>query len=31
VSSRTYTLDRPDVVLMAVTSQLRPTPQIGET
>ena len=30
VSSRAYGLERPDVVLMAVTSQLRPTPALGE-
>ena len=30
VSSRAYALERPDIVLMAVTSQLRPTPQLGE-
>lgn len=31
VSSRAYAVERPDVVLMAITSQMRPTPQIGET
>jgi len=31
VSSRAYAIERPDVVLMAITSQLRPTPAIGET
>jgi mRNA interferase MazF len=31
VSSRACAAERPDVVLMAITSQLRPTPQIGET
>lgn len=31
VSSRAYNLARPDVVMMAITSQLRPTPAIGET
>ncbi len=31
VSSRAYSLERPDLVLMAVTSQLRLTPVIGET
>jgi mRNA interferase MazF len=31
VSSRAYAVRRPDVVLMAVTSQLRPTPGLGET
>lgn len=30
ISSRTYNLERPDVVLMAVTSQIRPTPAFGE-
>ena len=30
VSSRTYNLERPDVVLMAVTSQLRPMPALAE-
>lgn len=30
VSSRAYNLERPDLIMMAVTSQLRPTPQIGE-
>lgn len=30
VSSRAYTIERPDVVLMAVTSQLRPSPAFGE-
>ena len=31
VSSRVYAIERPDVVLMAITSQLRPTPALGET
>ncbi len=31
VSSRAYAIERPDVVLMAITSQLRPTPALGET
>lgn len=31
VSSRAYAVERPDLVLMAVTSQLRPTPALGET
>ena len=30
VSSRTYNRERPDLIVMAVTSQLRPTPAIGE-
>lgn len=30
VSSRAYGLERPDLVLMAVTSQRRPTPAFGE-
>ena len=30
VSSRAYNLERPDLVMMAVTSQLRPTPAFGE-
>lgn len=30
VSSRAYAVERPDVVLMAITSQLRPTPAFGE-
>jgi mRNA interferase MazF len=30
VSSRAYALARPDVVLMAITSQLRPEPMLGE-
>ncbi len=30
VSSRAYGLERPDVMLMAITSQLRPTPALGE-
>ncbi|MHB8528362.1 MAG: type II toxin-antitoxin system PemK/MazF family toxin [Caulobacteraceae bacterium] len=30
VSSRAYGLERPDLVMMAITSQLRPTPALGE-
>jgi mRNA interferase MazF len=30
VSSDAYHRDRPDLILMAVTSQLRPTPTVGE-
>ena len=30
VSSRAYNLERPDIVLMANTSQLRPSPAFGE-
>lgn len=30
VSSRAYNEERPDLVMMAVTSQLRPTPALGE-
>ncbi|HEY5412688.1 MAG TPA: type II toxin-antitoxin system PemK/MazF family toxin [Caulobacteraceae bacterium] len=30
VSSRAYNVERPDVMLMAITSQLRPTPALGE-
>ena len=30
VSSRAYSIERPDVVLMAITSQLRPSPAFGE-
>jgi len=30
VSSRAYAVERPDVVLMAITSQLRPSPAFGE-
>ena len=30
VSSRAYNLERPDLMLMAITSQLRPTPALGE-
>lgn len=30
VSSRRYAVERPDVVLMAITSQLRPAPVFGE-
>ncbi len=30
VSTRAYAVERPDVVLMAITSQLRPTPAFGE-
>ncbi len=31
ISSRAYAVERPDIVLMAVTSQLRSTPVLGET
>ena len=30
VSSRAYGLERPDLILMAITSQLRPAPALGE-
>ncbi len=30
VSGRAYGLERPDPVIMAITSQLRPTPALGE-
>ena len=30
VSNRAYNDDKPDVVLMAITSQLRPSPALGE-
>jgi mRNA interferase MazF len=30
VSTRSYNLDRPDVIVMAITSQLRPSPLFGE-
>jgi mRNA interferase MazF len=30
VSSETYHRERPDLILMAVTSQLRPAPTVGE-
>jgi mRNA interferase MazF len=30
ISNRTYNLAKPDVVVMAVTSQLRPAPELGE-
>ncbi len=30
VSSRAYNLERPDLIMMPVTSQLRPTPALGE-
>lgn len=30
VSSRAYSLARPDLVVMAVTSQMRPTANLGE-
>jgi mRNA interferase MazF len=30
VSSRAYNLERPDLIMMPVTSQLRPTPVVGE-
>jgi mRNA interferase MazF len=31
VSNHAYSTARPDVIVMAVTSQLRPNPQLGET
>ena len=31
VSNRTYSTARPDLIVMAVTSQLRPNPGLGET
>ena len=30
VSSRAYNVERPDLIMMAITSQLRPTPALGE-
>ena len=30
VSSHAYNVERPDLIMMAVTSQLRPTPALGE-
>lgn len=30
VSSRGYNLERPDLIMMAITSQLRPSPAFGE-
>ncbi len=30
ISSDRYNLERPDLILMAITSQLRPTPTVGE-
>ena len=30
ISSRAYGLERPDLMMMAITSQLRPTPALGE-
>ena len=30
ISSRAYNLERPDLIIMAITSQLRPTPLLGE-
>ena len=30
VSNRAYNMARPDVVVMAITSQLRPSPALGE-
>ena len=30
VSSRAYNVEQPDLIMMAVTSQLRPTPALGE-
>ena len=31
VSNRAYSTARPDLVVMAITSQLRPDPRLGET
>jgi len=31
VSNRTYSAARPDLIVMAVTSQLRPNPVLGDT
>ena len=30
ISSHAYNVERPDLIMMAVTSQLRPTPALGE-
>lgn len=30
ISSERYNLERPDLILMAITSQLRPSPTVGE-
>ena len=30
ISSRRYNLERPDIIVMAITSQLRPAPLLGE-
>jgi len=30
ISSERYNRERPDLILMAVTSQMRPTPRVGE-
>jgi len=30
VSTPSYNLDRPDVIVMAITSQFRPSPIVGE-
>jgi mRNA interferase MazF len=30
VSSERYNRERPDLILMAITSQVRPTPTVGE-
>lgn len=31
VSSSAYAVERPDLIVMAITTQLRPTPMFGET
>jgi mRNA interferase MazF len=31
VSNRSYSTARPDLIVMAITSQLRPDPRLGET
>lgn len=31
VSNRAYSLARPDLIVMAITSQLRPSPGLGDT
>ena len=31
VSNATYNASRPDIIVMAITSQLRPSPALGET
>ena len=30
ISSRRYNLERPDIIVMAITSQIRPAPSLGE-